>query len=239
MRRTTRSWRAPIAAISLAFCAPAKAQPAGVQITPVIVEVSADRGFGAVRVRNWREREVSFEADVFAWTQHDGADVLEHAQDVIVAPSVFAVPAGGEQIVRLAIAPADAARERAYRLLLREIIHPSPADAALRVQLQFSLPVFSASDGASANVEVRALRSADGFAVEIANTGARHARLLELFVGEQALAAPRYLLAGARFVRPAPQSARTLALTYRGGEDAAAHTMRLALAAPPPSPDLP
>ncbi|NWG54236.1 MAG: molecular chaperone, partial [Hydrogenophilaceae bacterium] len=180
-------------AIGLALAAsPAAAQPSGVQVSPILVAVPPESGLAAVRVRNWRAGETAFEAMVYAWRQEEGRDVLSAAADVVVAPSVFAIAPGAEQIVRIGAPPGNAGAERAYRLVLREIAPPQERAGGLRVQLQFSLPAFVTPHGAAPDLVIRTGENG----AELVNEGRAHARLLRLAVAGAETPAPRYLLAG-------------------------------------------
>jgi fimbrial chaperone protein len=111
------------------------ARPDGVQVTPVIVEIPLERGMSSVRIHNWRDQAVSFDSEILNWSQKDGEDRLTPSKEVLVAPSVFSIPAGGEQIVRLALKAyvRGGKKERAYRLVFRELPSDSPAIGGLRI----------------------------------------------------------------------------------------------------------
>ena len=162
--------------LALPLAGPASAETNGVQVTPVIIQIAPERRLASVRVRNWRDSEVSFEVDVYSWRQVNGEDVLSETDEIVVAPSVFAVRPGEEQIVRLAVAAAarDAGREAAYRLILRQL-PAAEAEAGLRVQLQMSLPVFAPPRSVLTALEAR--RGDDGGVVVLSNVGTSVVRL--------------------------------------------------------------
>lgn len=202
--------------VPLAFglMGPASAETNGVQITPVIIKIEPERSSASLRLRNWREGEVSFEVRAYEWRQVNGEDVLSEITDIVVAPSVFAVQPGAEQIVRLAIV-ADrrgTGREAAYRLVLRQL-PVAETEAGLRVQLQMSLPVFAPPRSGLPNLVAR--RDESG-AVVMSNTGSSVARLVSVdYDGGEALEdAPRYLLAGAEFARQIPARVGAVRVTY-------------------------
>lgn len=204
-----------VIAFAAALSAPASAQPAGVQVTPVILVADAESGQSSVRLRNWREREVSFEATAYVWSQADGEDVLEPTQDIALAPSTFVIAAQGEQIVRIAAArgPANDHRERAYRLILREL-PAAPDDApGFRVQLQFSLPVFVQPAFSETRLSVE--RAPEG--VRLRNIGNTHVRLMSAVsepTGATWTRLPRYLLAGEDITRAQTHRAESVTVAY-------------------------
>lgn len=233
----------PLLTLGLSLTPPATAQTDGVQVTPVIVAMAPERGVTSVRVRNWRERETSFEVTVLAWEQRDGADLYTQTDLVVAAPSVFAIPAGAEQIVRLGLTHGPGAapdQEIAYRLLLRELPSPDRGGAGPRMQLQMSLPVFV--QPRATHVEIAAQRVADDTAlpsIVIANTGSAHIRLGSVTYGpndEPIERLPRYLLAGSRVTRSLPQGVTAVEVTYVGPGAAAPVTTALRIDAHAPQP---
>lgn len=216
-------------ALLLAACAflaaitPVDAQTRGIHIAPVVVDMRAERGAASIRVRNGRPREAAFEIGVFAWGQANGRDVLTPTADVLAAPGVFAVSAsGGEQIVRLALAPQARGAveiERAYRIIVRELPPAAPAPG-FRVLLEMSLPLFVTPQGAAPALEIRRIADTSGApAFRLMNRGSAHARLADLTLLPDASTAPlpRYLLAGADFVAPLPANTTSARLRFAPG----------------------
>jgi fimbrial chaperone protein len=183
---------APMAAI-----APAQAQTGGIQVAPVLVEMAPSHGFASLRVRNGRSHAAAFEADVFAWSQVNGEDVLTPSNALLAAPGVFEIPAGGDQVVRLAVPSPDPQRELAFRLILRELPTQRRDGARLGFTLEMSLPVFVTPSGARAMLQTRTETRGLGVGLVITNEGDAHAQILSVDdMDSGALAAPRYLLAG-------------------------------------------
>ncbi len=198
----------------LASPSAAGAQTGGIQVAPVLVNMSAERNISSVRVRNGRDRPVSFEVDAFVWTQTNGRDVLTPTRDLLVAPGVFEVAANAEQVVRLG-ARASGETERAYRIVMRELPSDRHNGMALGFTLEMSLPVFVSPARARANVDAQP--TATGLI--LSNTGAGYAQIALLDGGEY-LNAPRYLLAGASAEIPLPAHANAIRLRAAdsGGE---------------------
>jgi len=202
-----------VAAPVMALDAAQAQQAGGVQVAPVMIAMSAEHNIASLRVRNGRDRPVAFEADVYAWRQENGADVLTPTSDLIVAPGVFEVPAGTEQVVRLGVLAAHAQNERAFRIILRELPAQRQHGAVLGFTLELSLPVFIAPIAARGQLEARAEYRAGGPALILANSGRTHVRLSAVETAEAGpVQAPRYLLSGARVEIPLPREARMVRL---------------------------
>jgi len=138
---------------------------------------------------------VLVQAEVMAWSQRDGAEVLEPSQDLIVSPPVFKVAPGAAQTVRVGMMrPNDAARELTYRLFLQEVPPPMrPGEQELRVALRLSLPVFIQPRGKVApQLTWRAARGPQGAIVlSLTNSGNAHVQAIDcrLYDGNNALIA--------------------------------------------------
>lgn len=188
----------------------------GFRVSPVIIQVPAERGVGSFRVFNGRARDAAFEVQAFAWRQENGETVLDPTETLIVAPSVFLVPAGGEQIVRLGVqAEARPSHgEASYRLIVRELPDAQASAAGFRLMVEMSLPVFVRARRAQGAFSVERARMPDGApGVAFVNRGDAHV-VLSMPEQTQAIveAAPRYVLAGARVVRPLTQSVAAIRL---------------------------
>ncbi len=220
------------ALLVLGLAAPLRAEPAGVQITPITVEFAPARKVAALRVTNTSSETVAFDASVVAWSQQAGADVLSETSEVLVSPPAFMVAPGRTQVVRLGLtAPVGGKTERAYRLLLTQApLAQDERSSGLAMRLQFSLPVFTSADGGA---QAPAIERADTGDLRIANRSTRRIaiRKVELADGAavMALKAPRYLLAGQSVHVGAGNGAVALAYTNADGEPA---EVRLAARAP-------
>lgn len=191
------------AAVFLCTLAGTDTAAQGIGVSPVYLALRPEQAATSVRVENGGAAARAFEIDVRAWDQDDGHDMLSDTRAFIVSPSVFEVPAGATQIVRIARRPGQAANtnEQSYRVLVREIADETDAAATngLRLQLEFSLPLFLNTAGGAPDLAAHWTESG----LEIVNQGGAHARLSQVRVGERPLdGVPRYLLAGESFVRP-------------------------------------
>lgn len=191
---------------------PARAQQ-GVQVFPVILDIPTARGVAAMRVSNQRGRETAFEMSAFVWSQGErGEDILTPTNDLLLSPSVFLIPPQGEQIVRIGAPPAlrGGARERAYRVVLRELPNGAAPQNGFRILLEMSMPVFLRPAHASGLLHVT--RSGDQLVYE--NRGAAH-----IVLSGANADAPRYLLAGSRVLRPLAAPIPSLTLTAATGDE--------------------
>ncbi|MCX7356598.1 MAG: fimbria/pilus periplasmic chaperone [Alphaproteobacteria bacterium] len=203
------TWRALlIAAALVAAPSVAGAQTGGIQVAPVMVNLSPEHTIDSIRLRNGRSRPVAFEVEAYAWSQVNGQDQLIPTTELIVAPGVFEVAANGDQIVRLGVRGASSGGERAYRILLRELPSQEQSGIALGFTLEMSLPVFITPRGAQANVTTRA----ENGRLILTNTGTSFAQISLMQDAQQRVPSPRYLLAGASADVEIPADASALQL---------------------------
>jgi fimbrial chaperone protein len=151
-------------------------------ISPLRVDLSRATSTAVLSVRNEDAAEVVVQVEALEWRQADGEDVLEASRDLVASPMVFTLPAGGQQLLRVALRRApDAARELSYRLVLQEVPQAArPGFTGLQVALRLSLPVFVAADAPThAPLAWTLERATDGaLTVSARNAGQSHERVL-------------------------------------------------------------
>jgi fimbrial chaperone protein len=87
---------------------------------------------------------VTVQAQSRTWTQPNGADEYGEGRPFIVSPTIFTIPAGGKQVVRVALRGAPPREtEAAYRLVMTEIPAAQPdSSPGLRVALRMDMAVY-------------------------------------------------------------------------------------------------
>lgn len=189
--------------VGLALLAPA-ALAAGFQVSPTIAEVAPGIRVASFELRNPGEETLTIQVDALDWTQSaEGGDALAPARDVVIVPRLATLSPRGSQLVRIAV-QGEVARERAYRLRLREVPPPPPPGfMGVRTLVEQLVPVFFQTAATADAVEWRVLPGAAGELLLAArNAGGRHLRLsgLRLVDPRGAVLAerggPGYVLAG-------------------------------------------
>jgi fimbrial chaperone protein len=150
-------------------------------ISPLRVDFANATGMAVLTVRNEDAKPVVVQTQGLAWSQEGGQDALTPSRDLLLSPAVFTLPAGGSQLVRVALRRGvDPARELTYRVLLQEVPQAaSPDFNGLQVVLRLSVPVFVAPLApATPQVVWSATRSGDGkVSLSARNDGSAHARI--------------------------------------------------------------
>jgi len=168
-------------------------------VAPTTVDMRSD-GFSTFYVINRGDAPTLVQVEPFDWTQVDGHDRLAESSMLQVSPPIAQIEPGQRQLIRLRV-PVSAGGEHSYRLLVSQLPdRRGPGDEAVRVLLQFSVPVFAGtSSEARAELQWRIVQQPGGALLEVTNTGATRAKFLD----------PTLLIQGRAPVAVAPDS-----LTY-------------------------
>jgi fimbrial chaperone protein len=204
---TARRARALLFTTVMALVAGRDACGGAFAVAPIRVELRAGATAGELTVHNETGSSTLIQVRAVEWTQSaSGEDQYADTRDLLVTPPVFTLPAGGEQILRVALRRApDAGRELTYRLFIQEV-PPSanPEQRQLTMALRISLPVFVAPAArTAADVEWSTQWQGDGrLLVQARNRGAAHIQLTDFDLqAAEGSAVPgsravRYLLPG-------------------------------------------
>lgn len=166
---------------------------ANFSVSPLRLDLSATAPVAVVEIGNTGTEPVTVQAQSRSWSQATGQDEYGEARAFIISPAIFTIPAGGRQVVRVALrgaAPRDI--EAAYRLVMTEIpgAQPSapPATPGLRVALRMDIPVYVSPQQAGAQANAGFSVDAHGRTPRIAvsNAGNAHFRMVDVVVREGA-----------------------------------------------------
>ena len=149
---------------------------------PVRLTVPPGANSTSLVLENTGDQPVLVQAELMAWSQQEGKDVLTPSQDLIVSPPIFKVAAGASQTVRVGLLrPISGEREVTYRLFLQEVPQPrAPGETGVGVALRLGLPVFVLPKSKVApQLAWSAKPEREGIALSLTNTGNAHVQALE------------------------------------------------------------
>ncbi|CAG8865639.1 hypothetical protein PS627_01558 [Pseudomonas fluorescens] len=205
-----------------------------VLIWPIDPVLEAGQKAGALWLENRGTEPSNLQVRVFAWRQGGFEEQFQAQRDIIGSPPVANIAPGQKQLIRLTrTGAAPAGQEQAYRIIIDEIpaaVAAAPltagTQAAIRLQMRYSVPLFVYGDGLWGKADPTGGRSNDGVGkpqlswqpvtvqgrpfVEIRNTGPVHARLTDVVLQQGAQERPLvegllgYVLPGASMRWPAP-----------------------------------
>ena len=133
-------------------------------------------------VTNTGTDEIVIQVRPYVWTQN-GEESRTETRELILNPPIFKLPAGEQQLVRIAsrLAPPKDI-ERAYRLVFGEV--PVSADSAgggFRIRVAMDIPLYLEPVAATAPQLAWHLETGtDGSRLVATNTGGRHFRVREV-----------------------------------------------------------
>jgi fimbrial chaperone protein len=179
-------------------------------VTPVAVHLDRANDRATVTVVNSGAEAVIMQVEMIGWKRVAGVDEDVPTSDMVVNPSVFTLPPGRSQLVRVGLRQsAPVQSEGTYRILLREVPPaPQPGEIRIagqvRVLMALRVPVYVAPHTVVQAPKWEATREADGSVVAaLSNEGNVHVR-----VGRIQLRA----VDGA----PVPSDATTAAVVFPG-----------------------
>lgn len=197
--------------IALALCVPAAGFAADISISPLRLDLSNTANIVSMTMFNMDKADGPINAEVSAkaWTQQNGQDNYQDTQKIFAIPPIISVPAGGSQVIRVALATAPTTVEQAFRIYIDQIPDQDSTSQNRKTEGQVNIiydihvPVFIAPLGPKIEkLSFNAVKTGpDSLTLDISNVGNVHSHILDLkvFAGSQQIAdlnKSSYLLAG-------------------------------------------
>lgn len=162
------------------YGAAATATAAGLQVTPILVEIPRGESSAVLWLSNTGDAALRAQVRVFRWTQDDTGDQLEASTELVASPPMLEVAPGQRQLVRVIRPRGDGGPgETSFRLLVDELPPPVGSEQGVRFVLRYSVPVFTGGDG-SGTPQLQWRVTGSPAALEVANTGPVRAQLSEV-----------------------------------------------------------
>lgn len=171
-------------------------------VWPILQVIEADQQGSALWLENRGPTEVHLQARILSWQQRNSQDHYADQSDIVASPPFVVIPPKQKQLIRLIrTAPAPAAGENAYRIILDQLPESNGESAknsaGLHLQMRYVLPLFTYAQGiwtkpradkprASTTATVPSLtwqvttRQGQRY-LTIRNSGIVHARLTQVF----------------------------------------------------------
>ncbi|MBK3809088.1 MAG: molecular chaperone [Paraburkholderia nemoris] len=171
-----------LTASAFAWCLAAPlAQAATLQISPVMVDMSADANATGITLKNPGEKPLFGQVRVFRWDQASGEDTLTPTQDLVASPPLIQIGAHADQLVRLVRTTAQPSNaEQGYRVLIDELPEPDAAPTSgVTIRLRYSVPVFvePSVDIGQPKLSWHLSRGAQGWLLRVDNSGKKRAQI--------------------------------------------------------------
>jgi fimbrial chaperone protein len=134
-----------LAPILLLLGAASSARAAGLQVIPVLVELSAREPRAIVVLRNTADATVRLELTASLWEQTPSGQMrLAPAPEITVYPPLLEIAPREERKVRLSTSAPFGAKEQSYRLFIQELppAEKPAAKVGVRLLTRIGIPVF-------------------------------------------------------------------------------------------------
>lgn len=161
--------------VALACAAPARA--ATFSVNPTQIFLASRSASALLSLRNDSTQTLRFELSVFTWSQSaSGEMALEPTKDVVFFPSLLTLKPGEERKVRVGAVAKPAAREKTYRIFVKELPPVGGTDdGGVRVLTTMGIPIFMRPDKEVSSAALDGLRREGGsFRFALSNTGTVH-----------------------------------------------------------------
>lgn len=174
---THQRTRAYAAAAFILLMAATSADAATFSVNPTQIFLPARSASTLLSLRNDSPQALRFELSVFSWSQNaSGEMVLEATQDIVFFPPLLTLGPSEERKVRVGRVTTPGAREKTYRIFVKEL-PPVDATAAggVRVLTTMGIPIFVRPEKEVASAELRDLQHNKGeLRFALTNTGTVH-----------------------------------------------------------------
>lgn len=163
------------------------AQAAGLRLSPLRLDLSAQQTATQVELTNLSQAPVAVQVKAFHWRQEQGQDIYEPTKDIFFAPPIVTVPGNGKTVVRFrlrAAIPKD--REGSYRIYFQEVPSASESStgAGMTFRVRFGVPLFvSPGKPVKPRLSANIAQEPERLRLTLENTGAIHLKIqgMDLF----------------------------------------------------------
>lgn len=164
---------------AIAWLVAGAAQAGALRVSPVGLDLPDTQSAATLTLSNDDATEMNVQVRIYRWTQVNGEDILEPAQDVVASPPIASVAPKSERLVRIVRTGAPVPGEVSYRLIVDEL-PPPPGSGAREVRLlmRHSIPVFfTTGEAGEAKLAWRVSKDGTDQVLVAHNTGARRLRV--------------------------------------------------------------
>lgn len=177
MRHSRSALLTAAAGLLLCLGIPGGASAATFSVNPTQIFLASRNASTLLSLRNDSTQTLRFELSAFAWTQNAAGEMtLEPTKDVVFFPTLLTLEPSEERKVRVgAVVPAGA-REKTYRIFVKEL---PPVEGAsqngVRVLTTMGIPIFVRPEKEVSSAAVNELRHTTGqLQFALSNTGTVH-----------------------------------------------------------------
>lgn len=129
-----------------ALLLPATSRGANLEISPVLIDLSAGVPSATLTVKNGGVTPMRYQVSAFRWTEdRGGVPSLQPSDEFSIFPPLFQIPGGASRKVRVGATVQPEERERAWRIVVEEIPDAVRAEGPrVAIRMRFAIPAFLA-----------------------------------------------------------------------------------------------
>lgn len=151
---------------------------ANLQISPLGMTLTPQQKVESLRFKNAGTEPVRMQMRAFAWTQVAGETVETPTTNVQFGPTMFVIPPGGTQVVRVIRTAPTQPTEQTYRIVAAELPGVAMTETGAQFLLNYNLPLFYRPAGAQPALTA----TWEGSNLVVSNTGQATAQLAALTI---------------------------------------------------------
>ncbi|QPC85450.1 fimbria/pilus periplasmic chaperone [Mesorhizobium sp. NBSH29] len=176
-----------IFSILLSFQFMPAAYAASLGVSPVSLDLAANRRSATVRVENLGRSKASLQARMMKWTQVDGKNVLQPTQNVVVSPPLASIEPGVTYTFRILHKGKPTSGEETYRLLIDELpsVNVGRPSTSISMLVQQSIPVFFNNPDTLAKLTWDIKKTKNGYQLSATNSGNRHSKIADIKINNK------------------------------------------------------
>ncbi len=154
---------------------PGPALAGNLELTPVLIELSARASSSLISLRNASPEPMRYEVSLFSWKQSPKGEMeLQPTQDLIFFPALLSLAPGEQRNLRVGAATPFGEVEKCYRLFVEELppLVKQSEPGRVRVLTRVGIPVFLEPPAPKARAELADLALRKGrFSFRLHNAG--------------------------------------------------------------------
>ncbi len=161
---------------------------AGWQVIPIRLDFDQKTRSGVVTLINNGEASITFAIEAAEWSQDEqGQDKYTPTEDLIFFPKILTIEPNKERVVRAGIRVPASAKEKTYRLFIKEAAAPKKTEGtAVAIAIKFGVPIFVKPAKEEIKGEISPpVMSDNQVRLTVTNTGNGHFRIGTIRLAEE------------------------------------------------------
>ncbi len=165
---------------------------AGIEITPIHVNLTEKAPIATVRLLNNSTKPMSFQVFQKHWSQQKSKSELTSSENLVITPPIFTLKPGAQQLLRVGMVDIKPSKtEQSYRMIIQQLpgdgLQANDKRIQLQVLLAMSVPIFiKPITAANHQLDLTIVKRPDHtFMLSMKNTGNEHLQIYSLRLAQK------------------------------------------------------